>query len=134
MKEIFTRPQSVLTGLGPTQPPMQWVQGAISLGMNGTGPEADHLLLHNSEVTNECNSTCTPPYAFMACTWASVFEILYLYAPSTHITYLFWRLDILIVNVQACGHAHILSCALKYCPNFHKRKQRAVSSLLVQVY
>ena len=80
---------------------IQWIHGAISLGMNGTGREADHSLPHNSEVTNEWNSTCTTPYAFMAYIWRSLFEILHLYAPSTHITYLFWRSVILTANVQA---------------------------------
>jgi hypothetical protein len=28
--------------MGPTQPPIQWVQGALSLGVNGPGREADH--------------------------------------------------------------------------------------------
>jgi len=28
--------------LGPTQPPMQWVQGALSLGLKRPGHEADH--------------------------------------------------------------------------------------------
>jgi hypothetical protein len=29
--------------LGPTQPPIQWVQGALSLGVKQQGLEADHL-------------------------------------------------------------------------------------------
>jgi hypothetical protein len=29
-------------GLGPTQPPIQWVLGAISLGVQWLGCEADH--------------------------------------------------------------------------------------------
>jgi len=78
---------------------IQWVHEAISLGMNGTGREADHSIPHNSEDTNEWNSTCTTPHAFMACIWTSLFEILQLYSPSTHITYLFWRSVILTANV-----------------------------------
>jgi hypothetical protein len=88
-KRFYFRPQSVHTGLGPTQPRTQWAHGAISLGMNWTGREADHSLPYNSEVTNEWNSTYTTPYAFMACTWTSLFLIFYLYALSKHINYLF---------------------------------------------
>jgi hypothetical protein len=31
------------TALGPTQPPIQWVPGALSLGVKRMGREADHL-------------------------------------------------------------------------------------------
>jgi hypothetical protein len=30
------------TALGPTQPPIQWVPGALSLGVKQPGHEADH--------------------------------------------------------------------------------------------
>jgi hypothetical protein len=30
------------TALGPTQPPIQWVPGALSLGVKRPGREADH--------------------------------------------------------------------------------------------
>jgi hypothetical protein len=30
------------TALGPTQPPIQWVPGALSLGLERLGCEADH--------------------------------------------------------------------------------------------
>jgi hypothetical protein len=30
------------TALGPTQPPIQWVTGALSLGVKRLGREADH--------------------------------------------------------------------------------------------
>jgi hypothetical protein len=39
--------------LGPTQPPMQWVSGAISLGIKGPGREADYSPPSSTEVT-EC--------------------------------------------------------------------------------
>jgi hypothetical protein len=32
------------TALGPTQPPIQWVPGALSLGVKRSGREADHSL------------------------------------------------------------------------------------------
>jgi hypothetical protein len=39
--------------LGPTQPPIQWVQGAISLGLKRLGREADDLSPSSAEV-KEC--------------------------------------------------------------------------------
>jgi hypothetical protein len=39
--------------LGPTQPPIQWVRGAPSLGVKRPGREADHSLPSSSEV-KEC--------------------------------------------------------------------------------
>jgi hypothetical protein len=39
--------------LGPTQPPVQWVPRALSLGIKRTGREADHSLPSNAEV-KEC--------------------------------------------------------------------------------
>jgi hypothetical protein len=39
--------------LGPTQPPIQWVPGALSLGVKWPGREADHSLPYNAEV-KEC--------------------------------------------------------------------------------
>jgi hypothetical protein len=58
------------TALGPTQPPIQWVQGAFSLGVKRPGCEADHSphLVPGSK--NEWTYTSTPQYAFMA--WCSV--------------------------------------------------------------
>jgi hypothetical protein len=36
--------------LGPTQPPIQWVAGAISLGVKWPGCEADHSPPSSAEV------------------------------------------------------------------------------------
>jgi hypothetical protein len=36
--------------LGPTQPPIQWVPGALSLGIKWPGREADHSLPSSAEV------------------------------------------------------------------------------------
>jgi hypothetical protein len=41
------------TALGPTQLPIQWVLGALSLGVERLGREADHSPLSSAEVT-EC--------------------------------------------------------------------------------
>jgi hypothetical protein len=41
------------TAVGPTQPPIQWVPGALSLGVKRLGREADHSLPYSAEV-KEC--------------------------------------------------------------------------------
>jgi hypothetical protein len=41
------------TALGPTQPPMQWVPGALSLGVKRPGREADHSPPSSAEA-KEC--------------------------------------------------------------------------------
>jgi hypothetical protein len=41
------------TALGPTEPPIQWVLGALSLGIKRPGREADHSPASNAEV-KEC--------------------------------------------------------------------------------
>jgi hypothetical protein len=68
------------TALEPTQPPMQWVPGALSLGVKRQGREADHSPPSSAEVKD-----CVKLYlhssliAFMV--WCSVKaqEQLYLY-------------------------------------------------------
>jgi hypothetical protein len=47
--------------LGPTQPPIQWVPGALSLGVKRPGSETDHSPLSSSDVKNACNYTSTTP-------------------------------------------------------------------------
>jgi hypothetical protein len=46
--------------LGPTQPPVQWVPGALSLGVKRPGREADHSPPSSAEVKNAWNYTATP--------------------------------------------------------------------------
>jgi hypothetical protein len=38
------------TAVGPTQPPIQWVPGALPLGVKRPGREADHSPLSSAEV------------------------------------------------------------------------------------
>jgi hypothetical protein len=47
--------------LGPTQPPIQWVPGALSLGVKRPGREVDHSPPSSAEVKNACSYTSTPP-------------------------------------------------------------------------
>jgi hypothetical protein len=56
--------------LGPIRPPIQKVPGALSLGINRPGREADHSPTSSAEVKNARSYTSTPTSAFMA--WCSV--------------------------------------------------------------
>jgi hypothetical protein len=50
---IFLFTTASRTALGPTQPPIQWIPGALSLGANRQGCEADHSTFSSAEV-KEC--------------------------------------------------------------------------------
>jgi hypothetical protein len=52
--------------LGSTQPPIQWIPGAISPGVKLPGREADHSPPASAEVKKMWIYTSTPPYAFIA--------------------------------------------------------------------
>jgi hypothetical protein len=52
--------------MGPTQPPIQWVPGVLSLGVSRPGCEADHSPPSSAEVKNAWSYNFTPQYAFMA--------------------------------------------------------------------
>jgi hypothetical protein len=47
---IFLFTTASRTALGPTQPPIQWVPGVLSLGVKRLGREADHSLPSSAEV------------------------------------------------------------------------------------
>jgi len=46
--------------LGPTQPPIQWVPGGLSVEVKRPGREADHSPPCSAEVTNVWSDTFTP--------------------------------------------------------------------------
>jgi hypothetical protein len=50
---IFLFTTASRSALGPTQPPIQWVPGVLSLGVKRLGREADHPPPSNAEV-KEC--------------------------------------------------------------------------------
>jgi hypothetical protein len=63
---IFLFTTASRTALGPTQPPIQWVPGALSLEVKRPGREADHSPLSRAEV-KECvdlylHTPATPPW------------------------------------------------------------------------
>jgi hypothetical protein len=68
---VFIFTTDSIPALGPTQPPIQWVAGTLSLGVKRQGREADHSLPTSAEVMNTWSYIYPlPQYAFMA--WCSV--------------------------------------------------------------
>jgi hypothetical protein len=51
--------------VGPTQPPIQWVPGALSLGVKRPGREADRSRPSSAEINNAWRYTSAPQYAFL---------------------------------------------------------------------
>jgi hypothetical protein len=62
----FLFSMSSIPAPGPTQPPIHWVQGALSPGVKRQGYEADHSPPTSAEVKKTWIYTSTPLYAFMA--------------------------------------------------------------------
>jgi hypothetical protein len=54
------------TALGPTQPPIQWVPGALFMGVKRPRREAHHSCPPSAEVKNAWSYTSTPQYVFVA--------------------------------------------------------------------
>jgi hypothetical protein len=63
---IFLFTTASRTALGPTQPPIQWVLDALSLGVKRPWREAGHSPPSSAEVKNAWSYTSIPPYVFMA--------------------------------------------------------------------
>jgi len=57
---IFLFTTASRTALGTTQPPIQWVAGALSLGVKRPGSEVDHSS-SSADVKNAWSYTSTPP-------------------------------------------------------------------------
>jgi hypothetical protein len=62
----FLFSKSSRPALGFTQPPIQWVPGALSPGVKRPRREADHSPPTSAEVKKMRIYTSTPPHAFMA--------------------------------------------------------------------
>jgi hypothetical protein len=76
---IFLFTTTSRTALGPTQPPIQWVPGALSLGVKRLGREAEHSPHLEPRSKNEWSYISTLQYAFMAWCSAKAQGLLYLY-------------------------------------------------------
>jgi len=59
--EIFLFTTASRMNLEPTQPPVQWVLGPLSLGVKWLGCEADHSPLSSAEAKNAWSYTSAPP-------------------------------------------------------------------------
>jgi hypothetical protein len=75
--EIFLFTTASRTALGPTQPPIQWVPGALSLGIKRPGSEAPHSP-PSSQTMNGATHPL-PQYAFIAWCLVKAQGQLYLY-------------------------------------------------------
>jgi hypothetical protein len=80
---IFLFTTASRTALGPTQPPIQWVPGAHSLGVKRPGREADHSPPSSAEV-KECvelylHSPNTPSWRGAQLKHRDTLPYLYLY-------------------------------------------------------
>jgi len=62
---IFLYTTAPRKALGPTQPPIWWVPGALSLGIKRPGCEAYHSPPSSAEIKNAWSYTFTPQYSFM---------------------------------------------------------------------
>jgi len=58
---IFLFTTVSILALGPTQPPIEWVSGALPLGVKQPGCEADHSPPSIAKVKNVWSYTSTPP-------------------------------------------------------------------------
>jgi hypothetical protein len=58
---IFLFTTASRPALGSTQPPVQWIPGAVSLGVKQPGRKADHSPPSSAEVKNAWNYAYTPP-------------------------------------------------------------------------
>jgi hypothetical protein len=58
---IFLSTTASRTALEPTQPPIQWVPGALSLGVKRPEREADNSPPSSAEVKSTWSYTSTPP-------------------------------------------------------------------------
>jgi hypothetical protein len=63
---IFLFTTASRPALGTTQPPIQWVPEALSLGVKWPGREADRSPPSSAEVKSAGSYTFTPQYTFMA--------------------------------------------------------------------
>jgi hypothetical protein len=58
---IFLFTTASRTALEPTQTPIQWVPGALTLGVKRPGREADHSPASSAEVKNAWSNISAPP-------------------------------------------------------------------------
>jgi hypothetical protein len=72
------------TALGPTQPPLQLVPGALSLEVKRPGREADHSTPSSAEAKNAWSYTSTPPIYIHGVVLSQAQEQFYLYLTNSN--------------------------------------------------
>jgi hypothetical protein len=73
------------TTLGPTQSPIQWVPGALSLGVKRPGREADYSPPSIVKIKDAWSYTSTPPILLHGMVFSYVEGQLYLYLTVTYV-------------------------------------------------
>jgi hypothetical protein len=66
MVKNFLFSMSSRLSLGPTQPPIQWVEGTLSPGVKRPGREADPSPPTSAKIKKTWIYICTPTYVFLA--------------------------------------------------------------------
>jgi hypothetical protein len=111
----------VQNGSGTHPASIQWVPGALYLGVKRLGREADHLLASCTEVKNALSYTSTPQYVFMA--WCLVkhrdnFPLLLPFSSSLYISVplslIAWWLRVLLLHVTCPQCLWHYSCVCLY--------------------
>jgi hypothetical protein len=64
--EFFSSPPCPDRLWDPTQTPIHWIRGAVSLGIKQPGRKSDHSPPSSVKVKNAWSYTATPQYVFMA--------------------------------------------------------------------
>jgi hypothetical protein len=117
--------------LPSSQPPIQWVAGAVSLGVKRPGREAGHSPPYTAEVKNAWSYTSSPQYAFMA--WCLVkrrdtftFTYICLLERKTEKMKTVGKEAKMLVSVCICVLVHTYTCP-------EEDKCRTASSLTIDV-
>jgi hypothetical protein len=103
---IFLFTTASRTALGPTQPPFQWIPGALYLGLKRTGREIDHSPRSSAEAKEYVelyfHSTYTPSWRGAQFKKTQGQLYLYLYILSL-ITALWLENSYEVVNMRFCA-------------------------------
>jgi hypothetical protein len=95
--------------LGPTQPPIQWVRGALSLRVKRPGREADHSPPNSAEVKEMLGAIRPPQYVFMVWCFVKqtdIFTFMYVH---------------MYVCTYVCMYVCMYVCVLSSCDSGYGR-------------
>jgi hypothetical protein len=136
---IFLFTTASRTTLGPTQPSIQWVSGALSLGVKRPGREADHLPPSSVEVENACSYTSIPQYVLIA--WCLVKHRGQLYAhvfqmPTSNIFNTYVLLDMIWLGVRHIKYPewYLTSHSAIFPHNLNKTRRWVLVNTVMNVW